>query len=32
VYLGWAKLSHSSTAISVRQSTILTGNTPEFLE
>jgi hypothetical protein len=32
VYLGWAKLSHRSTAISVPQGTILTGNTPEFLE
>jgi hypothetical protein len=32
VYLRRAKLSHRSTAISVRQGTILTGDTPEFLE
>src|SRR4029077_3136934 len=32
VYLGWAKLSFRSTAASVPQGTILTGNTPEFLE
>ena len=31
VYLGWAKLSYRSTATSVHQGTILTGNTPEFL-
>ena len=32
VYHGWAKLSHRSTATSVSRGTILTGNTPEFLE
>ena len=32
MYPGWAKLSHRSTATSIRQGTILTGNTAELLE